>query len=147
MWAWFEIEINTYNILLITIKIKTAWAGRMNLRVVPTTKVTSAINWLLNIAAFRSLTVGLDACQFGSTVVICPDMLVDRVLNAFAPEPLPPLLAGLGDASGEVGALAGWVTTMWDSLWDMELGGDTDSPALFMVSTKKFNKLKISRRC
>jgi hypothetical protein len=31
-------------------------------------KVTSDISWLLNIAAFRSLTVGLLACQLGSNV-------------------------------------------------------------------------------
>lgn len=30
--------------------------------------VISAINWLLNMAAFRSLMVGLVACQLGSWV-------------------------------------------------------------------------------
>lgn len=36
----------------------------------PTINVISAINWLLNIAAFRSRTVGLVACQLGSKVAV-----------------------------------------------------------------------------
>jgi len=34
----------------------------------PTMKRISAISSLLNMAAFLSLTVGLEACQLGSTV-------------------------------------------------------------------------------
>lgn len=36
----------------------------------PTINVISAISWLLNMAAFLSLTVGLVACQLGSRVAV-----------------------------------------------------------------------------
>lgn len=60
----------------------------------PTIKWTSAISSLLNMAALRSRIVGLDACQLGSSVDCPPDIKLNDVPK-------------LGEASGEVGALAG----------------------------------------
>lgn len=44
--------------------------GNGNSPGVPTINVMSAISGLLNIAALRSRTVGLVACQFGSCVAL-----------------------------------------------------------------------------
>lgn len=41
--------------------------------------VTSDINWLLNIAALRSLTVGFVACQLGSRVALPGDVAGETV--------------------------------------------------------------------
>ncbi len=63
----------------------------------PTTKNTSAISSLLNIAAFRSLILVLAACQLGSRV-----------------EALALLkLMGRGEAKGEVGVLLEGGCVIW----------------------------------
>jgi hypothetical protein len=87
----------------------------------PTTKRMSAISSLLNIAAFLSLTVGLEACQLGSTVDWPGQVKLKDVL------------VKLGDASGDVGALAGCVICI-ASRCEMLWGGERDRPPLFGVS-------------
>jgi hypothetical protein len=87
----------------------------------PTTKRMSAISSLLNIAAFLSLTVGLEACQLGS-MVDWPGQVK-----------LKDVLVKLGDARGDVGALAGCVICIV-SRWEMLWGGDRDRPPLLGVS-------------
>lgn len=62
----------------------------------PTIKRISAINSLLNMAALRSRTVDLVACQLGSKVE-----RLEQVRLKFV------VLVKLGDARGDVGALAG----------------------------------------
>lgn len=59
---------------------------------------------LLNIAALRSRTVDLIACQLGSKVML------EGVDN----------ICATGEPTGDVGALAGWVTgkKLEFSLWD-----------------------------
>lgn len=73
----------------------------------PTIKLISAINSLLNIAAFRSRTVDFVACQFGSPVfIIGHEFPLDDIQND--------VLSAPGEANGDEGdddgALHGWVT-------------------------------------
>lgn len=90
----------------------------------PTINRTSAISSLLNMAAFLSLTVDFVACQFGSSV----DKLLHVRLKFV-------VLMKLGEASGDVGALAGCVICI-ASLWEMPWGGERDKPPLLIVSTE-----------
>ncbi len=74
----------------------------------PTIKLISAINSLLNIAAFRSRTVDFVACQFGSPVFIIEHKFpLDGIQN-------DELSNAPGEANGddgdEDGALHGCVT-------------------------------------
>lgn len=73
-------------------------------------KYMSAIKSLLNMAALRSRTVDLIACQFGSRVML------EGEENSCA----------TGELIGEVGALAGWVTGRKPelSLWDTAVEPD-----------------------
>lgn len=87
----------------------------------------SAINSLLNMAAFRSRTVDLVACQFESSVVRLEHVRLKLLV-----------VIKFGDANGDVGALAGCVICIV-SRWEMLLGGDIDKPPLFSVSTRTYN--------
>lgn len=87
----------------------------------------SAINSLLNMAAFRSRTVDLVACQFESSVVRLEHVRLKLLV-----------VIKFGDANGDVGALAGCVICIV-SRWDMLLGGDIDKPPLLSVSTRTYN--------
>lgn len=81
----------------------------------PTTNRTSAMSSLLNIAALRSRTVGLEACQLGSRVLSGPIGLIH------------------GLEGGDPGALAG--CNIWRlSFWDTVCGGDKDKAPLLIVS-------------
>jgi len=73
------------------------------------------------MAAFLSLTVGLEACQLGSTVDWPGHIKVKDVV------------VKLGDARGDVGALAGCVICIV-SRCEMLWGGDKDRPPLLGVS-------------
>lgn len=87
----------------------------------------SAINSLLNMAAFRSRTVDLVACQFESSVVRLEHVRLKLLV-----------VIKFGDANGDVGALAGCVICIV-SRWEMLLGGDIDKPPLLSVSTRTYN--------
>ncbi|KAJ8874118.1 hypothetical protein PR048_024959, partial [Dryococelus australis] len=102
-----------------------------NLPGLPTMKRMSAMSSLLNMAALRSRTVGLVACQLGSMVDWPGDTRLKVVLVAVDVAAVALLLTLLGDARGEVGALAGCVICI-ASLCEMLCGGD--SPTLFSVS-------------
>lgn len=91
----------------------------------PTIKRMSAIRSLLNIAAFLSRTVGLEACQFGSRV------------------PGGPTGETQGLAGGEPGALAGCITCRL-SLCETTWGGDRLRDPLLSVSAIR-NYLLVSR--
>lgn len=121
----------------------------------------SAIKSLLNMAALRSRTDDLVACQLGSPVSMglnvplwveqlpaalpLLDPLVLLLLNPLAP-PLIPVgiqndveLRAPGEASGEDGALHGCVTCMLFSRCTraaLLCGGDNNSGPLFSVSTR-----------
>ena len=84
------------------------------------------MSWLLNMAAFRSLTEDFDACQFGSRVLWAGLFSVKADVGE---------VAGFGEAKGDVGALAGCVICT-DSLWETLFGGDTDKPPPLIVSTE-----------
>lgn len=64
----------------------------------PTMKLISDMSSLLNIAAFRSRTVGLVACQFGSPVSMVN--IVFGIVNDVE-------LCAPGDVSGDDGMLDG----------------------------------------
>lgn len=64
----------------------------------PTTKLMSDMSSLLNMAAFRSRTVGLVACQFGSPVSMVK--IVFGIVNDVE-------LWAPGDVSGDDGMLDG----------------------------------------
>jgi hypothetical protein len=76
----------------------------------PTTNLMSAINSLLNIAAFLSLTVGLVACQLGSVVGSSPSLfgltLLGEIDEGDCKQKVVEFCAP-GDASGELGMLDG----------------------------------------
>lgn len=93
----------------------------------PTKNRMSAINSLLNMAAFRSRTVDLVACQFESSVVRLEHVRLKLLV-----------VIKFGDANGDVGALAGCVICIV-SRWEMLLGGDIDKPPLLSVSTRTYN--------
>lgn len=90
----------------------------------------SDMSSLLNIAAFRSRTEGLEACQLGSSVDCDGE-------GDCGGERLKVLVRELGEASGELGRLEGWVTKMLLSLCEIPpvllSGGE---PALLMLSAE-----------
>lgn len=79
----------------------------LNLPSLPTIKLISAINSLLNIAAFRSRTVDFVACQFGSPVFIIGH---EFPLGGIQKEVLSAPGEASGDDGDDDGALHGWVT-------------------------------------
>lgn len=94
----------------------------------PTTKLMSDINSLLNIAALRSRTVGFVACQFGSPVSMANKLFgIWNDADAFwAP----------GDANGDDGALHGCVTWVVSRcICALLCGGDSSKWPLFNDST------------
>lgn len=107
----------------------------------------SAISSLLNIAAFRSLTVGLVACQLGSVVGssfswLVPMLLIDSAVGDCKQNVLE--LCAPGDASGELGMLEGWVMSRLSRWLSNALlcGGDI-STSLLTASREKLNYAKL----
>lgn len=97
----------------------------------PTMKLISDISSLLNIAAFRSRTVGLVACQFGSPVSIAN--IVFGSVNDVE-------LCAPGDVNGDDGMLDGWVTCMFSRcICELLCGGDSNKWPLFNDSTETIN--------
>lgn len=109
--------------------------GGWDLPSLPTTKLMSDINSLLNIAALRSRTVGFVACQFGSPVSMANKLFGNwNDADAFwAP----------GDANGDDGALHGCVTWVVSRcIWALLCGGDSSKWPLFNDSTANWRKEK-----
>lgn len=83
------------------------------------------------MAAFRSRTVGFVACQLGSVVSMMDVVFDDGMVNEVE-------LRAPGDASGDEGALHGWVTCMLSrNIKGLLCGGDNRREPLLSVSTVK----------
>lgn len=96
----------------------------------PTMKLISDISSLLNMAAFRSRTVGLVACQFGSPVSMM-NMALFGIVNDVE-------LWAPGDVNGDDGMLDGCVTCIFSRcIWELLCGGDSNKWPLFRDSTAK----------
>lgn len=96
----------------------------------PTMKLISDISSLLNMAAFRSRTVGLVACQFGSPVSMV-NMALFGIVNDVE-------LWAPGDVNGDDGMLDGCVTCIFSRcIWELLCGGDSNKWPLFRDSTVK----------
>lgn len=93
------------------------------------------------MAAFLSLIVGFDACQFGSAVSVAVEVPFDGIVNEVE-------LSAPGDANGDEGALHGWVTCILSlCINGLLCGGERSNEPLLKVSTvnkyiKKKNLLK-----
>jgi len=98
----------------------------------------SDMSSLLNMAALRSRTEGLLACQLGSSVDWDGDCGGER---------LKVVVSELGEANGELGRLAGCVTKMLLSRCEIPpallSGGD---PALLMLSAAIKEKINLVMR-
>lgn len=88
------------------------------------------------MAAFLSLIVGFDACQFGSAVSVAVEVPFDGIVNDVE-------LRAPGDANGDEGALHGWVTCILSRcIKGLLCGGERSNEPLLKVSTENKNKKK-----
>lgn len=95
-------------------------------------KLISDMSSLLNMAAFRSRTVGLVACQFGSPVSMVN--IVFGIVNDVE-------LWAPGDVNGDDGMLDGCVTCIVSRcICELLCGGDNSKWPLFNDSTEKISK-------